>query len=78
MVTLLVTTVKYANIFHKSTFMRFYELQDEFKQYMKMKEKSVGELNDSKWLCDFSVIKNFKYFAVNCQATGPQTTFSAD
>nr|KAF6471609.1 hypothetical protein HJG59_010988 [Molossus molossus] len=39
---------------HRNMLMRFYELQDEVKQFMEMKGKPVRVLNDSEWLCDLA------------------------
>jgi hypothetical protein len=55
--------------------MRFYELRNEVKQFMKMKGKPVRKLNDSKWLCDLAFMVDINYqvpLRAECQAAGPQ------
>lgn len=53
--------------------MRFYELLDEVKLFMEMKEKPVRELSDNKWLCDLAFMVDItKYLSeLNIKLQGP-------
>nr|KAF6460617.1 hypothetical protein HJG59_011522 [Molossus molossus] len=59
--------------------MRFYELQDEVKQFMEMKGNPVRELNDSKWLCDLVfIVDTTKYLSeLNVKLQGPTQLLSS-
>ena len=58
---------------------RFYELQDEVKQFMEMKGKPVMELNDSKWLCDLAFMVDItKYLSgLNIKLQNPNQLISS-
>ncbi|KAJ8038488.1 General transcription factor II-I repeat domain-containing protein 2A [Holothuria leucospilota] len=59
--------------------MRFYQLRDEAKQFMKMKGKPVAELSDSKWLCDLAFMVDItKYLSeLNVKLQGPTQLLSS-